>query len=215
MNTLLENYLSDTRENLSHLPSWKRDLELMELRSHLEADVAARMELGSEEEAATRETLLQFGEVREICGGLNQAHRRERVRRFDTPFGALGLAMGLFAVMSAFWFVVNTCILATPALGIILAGMVPLLGWASFMVVGWVTGRLAPRNAVAGVALGYAAFVTLFLVVMPLCYSLLKTPVTIQTPGLIAMAQSIFCLTIPAWMASRYSRTRALSKAAL
>lgn len=222
MNLLLESYLEDARQNLAHLPDWKRDLELMELRSHLEADVAARVELGDAEEIATHEALVQFGDARAICGGLEQAHRREYLSRLDSPSGATALTTVLYLIIGAISHVVAVSWIAfflkhqtldsLAVTGSLMAG----IGFMSRMAVAWLVGRLTPRNGVMGAAFGFILSWALTLVTSPLSWSLSPgVKVMAFGPDPLSMALSGLCFVALAWLSSRQTRALALGKALL
>lgn len=163
MNVLLERYLDEARANLSHLPDCKRDLELMELRSHLEADVVTRIALGKSEEEATQEALAQFGDIRQVCNGLRQADRRSKQSWLDTPFHAVALTMLFHYASYVLSGYVLICWNSVRAEAQAISGsewqtgaaVLMLLVAGLRMVSGWLIGWIAPRHGVVGAGVGY------------------------------------------------------------
>lgn len=229
MNVLLESYLDNARTNLSHLPDWKRDLELMELRSHLEADVAARIELGKSEESATQETLTQFGDVRQVCGGLRQADRREKLRQLDTPERATALGTTCFVIASTISYIVGTTWIILALKGQIVgefiqteafavgAMLTTCFGIAMRIAAAWQVGKLAPRNGVFGASLGYLLSWALMSGICPLLNHLAMPQVKVYEGPILSTALYMIvnglCFVGTAWLAGRRERMRMLGKA--
>ena len=73
MHERLETYLVRVEQRLHLLPLEKRYLEIQELRGHLQAMVAYRMERGESEDEAVTTALQQFGSPRSVGNSLRQA----------------------------------------------------------------------------------------------------------------------------------------------
>jgi hypothetical protein len=162
----IEDYLESVRKRLNPLPAEERACELVEIRTHLTELAKAHAELGATEAEALHAALRQFGDPRKVGVELRRAWQRgQRQEQPGTVLSAAACAMGVTMVM----YVVSTVLRSVVTYSTNgYAGMgaaLPkfMLGLWAFgclqcLFTGYITGRRAPRRAVAGMLLSSTLF---------------------------------------------------------
>jgi hypothetical protein len=154
MNNRLEQYVDEVAHNLRSLPEEQRQEEIAEIRSHLDARVAAEMELGKTQEEAVAEALRQFGSARKVGSSLRRVWRRRTgAIRLRSAFLGAVVSTAILCVLNVelnLWWVSNV--------NQIVAGVDVAMAtcWCLFGLIGLIIGG-ATRSS-RGVLIGAVAF---------------------------------------------------------
>jgi len=153
MNNRLEQYVEEVGHNLRSLPEERRQEEIAEIRSHLDARVEAEMELGKTQDEAVAEALHQFGSSRKVGSGLRRAWRR----RTESHQAALVGAVISTVILCVLNLRLNAWWMGEP--GRIVAGVdiAMVVCWCLFGLIGLMVGGTTRSSR--GVLLGAVAFV--------------------------------------------------------
>ena len=101
MHKKLEFYLDQLRFQLRNLPEERREMEVREVRQHIEVLVADHRQAGESEEGAMMKALQQFGAAKTNGEGLRQAWQREQ--RFKKGWTAIaGTFLAMACLMAVF-----------------------------------------------------------------------------------------------------------------
>lgn len=114
MHKRLEKYLNQLRSQLRDLPAEQREIEVREIRQHLESLVADYMRAGASEEKAVTQSLDQFGSSRTNGRQLGRTWNRKR-RPLESALMIVWAMLTALLAVSAFSVIPSTSVVSPSA----------------------------------------------------------------------------------------------------
>ncbi len=212
MHSQLETYIQQVETGLEALPPEFRECEVEEIRQHIEAMVATRIELGQSETAAVAETLAQFGKGRKVSAGLVRAYERCEPCLPGNILQAIVLNVTAGTILSS---------LRMNLLPIVAGSPFPLAQHYGFGLLiaafaGWLTGAFFPRQAVKGVFIAHA--ISMVTIIATFCQTPSHSPeyqnymIPAMGIGVVGAISGMLAATAGStWRKTRLRRSRALN----